>query len=103
MKRAGTETARALFYRGVDLAQQAALRSIIHNASIDCAEIFARTLNARRRPTRPREQLVLTLRNRERYKGRSGAPLGAPPNSQLPPIGHHLPIHVNVVKGTSSE
>jgi hypothetical protein len=32
------------FFRIIDLAQSGALRSIIRDASIDCAEIFARNL-----------------------------------------------------------
>jgi hypothetical protein len=40
----GTESAHALFSRIVDFAQLSALRSIIRNASINCAEIFARNL-----------------------------------------------------------
>ena len=92
--RVGTETAHARFFHFVDLAQLSALRSIIRNASIDCAEIFARNLECAGRPAGRREQLVLTLRNRERYKGFSGAPLGAPsdfPFDFLKPFPHCIP------------
>jgi len=69
--------------RNIALRSIASLRSIICAASIDCAEIFARNAKAAHRSASISKNLVLTLRNRGRYKDHSGAPLGAPLDSLL--------------------
>jgi hypothetical protein len=58
----GTETAHALSYAQPSLRNNAALRSIIHAASIDCAGVFARNANAAHHGIAIGLQLFLTLR-----------------------------------------
>jgi hypothetical protein len=81
----GTKHAHARFvFRHIVLRNRAGMR-VIRFTSIDCVKVFAPNANAahhRGANCEPNfEHRTLTLRNRERYKGRSGASFGAPSDS----------------------